>query len=60
MATFLSDRETNTTSNIYSRLSTNPENLVKIGQADSEISLLQAIVKNMKMMKKKESNNSKM
>jgi len=45
MATFLSDRETNTRSNIYSQMSTNPENLVKIGQTDSEISLLQAIVK---------------
>jgi len=31
--------------NIYSRMSTNPENLVKIDLVGSEISLLQALVK---------------
>jgi len=44
----LTDRETNTRMNIYSRMSTNPENLVKIGLVGSEISLLQAIVKKQK------------
>jgi len=41
----LSDGETNTILNIYTNMSTNPENLVKIALAGSEISLLQAIVK---------------
>jgi len=41
----LSERETNTKLNIYSHMTTNPENLVKVGLVDSEISLLQAIVK---------------
>jgi len=40
----LTDRETNTKLNIYSHMSTNPENLVKIGLLVSEISLLQAIL----------------
>ena len=45
MATSLIDRETNTRLNIYSHMSTNPENLVKIGLVGSEITVLQAIVK---------------
>jgi len=45
MATSLEDPETNTLSNIYSNMSINPENLVKIGLVGSAISLLQAIVK---------------
>jgi len=34
-------------------MSTNPENLVRIGLVGWEISLLQAIVKKMEMMKKR-------
>ena len=45
VARSLSDRETNTRLNIYSHMSTNPENLVKIGEVCSEISLLRAIVR---------------
>jgi len=37
--------ETNISLNIYTNMSTNPENLVKNGLLVSEISLLQAIVK---------------
>jgi len=44
----LADPETNTRLNIYTNMSTSPENLVKIGPVVSEISLLQAIVKNKK------------
>jgi len=53
----LTDRETNAKLNIYSRMSTIPENLVKIGLLVSEISLLQAIL--IKEEKKKVSNTSK-
>jgi len=41
----LTNRETNTRLNIYSNMSINPENLVKIGLVVSEISLIQVIVK---------------
>jgi len=41
----LTDPETNIRLNIYTNMSTVPENLVKIGVVVSEISLLQAIVK---------------
>jgi len=53
MATFHSttDRETNTRLNIYNRMPTNSENLVKIDLVVSDISLLQAIVKNEKERK---------
>jgi len=44
----LTDPETNTRLNIYTNISTIPENLVKIGLVVSEISLLQAIVKRRK------------
>jgi len=53
MSTSLSNRETNTRSNIYSHMPTNPENLVKIGLVGSEISLLQAIIKKDEAEKKK-------
>ena len=46
-----SNRETNTRLNIYTNMSTNSENLVKIGLVVSEISLLQAIVKKEKKKK---------
>jgi len=39
------NRETKTRLNIYTNMSTIPENLVKIGLVVSEISLIQAIVK---------------
>ena len=48
----MSDRETNTRLCMYSQMSTNPENLVKILVVDSEISLLQAIVKKEEIKKK--------
>jgi len=51
----LSDRKTNTRLNIYSRLSTSLEDLVKIDLVGSEISLLEAIVKK----RRKESNSSR-
>jgi len=49
----LTDPEINTRMNIYTNMSTNHENLVKIGLVVSEISLLQAIVKKMMVMKEK-------
>jgi len=41
----LIDPETDTRLNVYTNMSTIPENLVKIGRLVSEMSLLQAIVK---------------
>jgi len=41
----LNDPESNTRLNIYTNMSTIPENLVKIGLTVSEICLLKAIVK---------------
>jgi len=41
----ISNHSPNTRMNIYTNVSTTPENLVKIGPVVSEISLLQAIVK---------------
>lgn len=55
MAMSLDRSETNTRLNIYTNMSTIPENLAKIGLVVSEISLLQAIVKR---QKRKESNSS--
>jgi len=51
----LTDPENNTRLNIYAKMSTVPENFVKIGLVVSEISLLQAIVK--KKKNRKESNS---
>jgi len=47
--------ETNTRLNIYTNISTTPENVVKIGLVVSEISLLQVIVKK-RRKNRKESN----
>ena len=46
MATFSRDLKTSSGLIIYSRSSTNPENLIKIVQVDSEIIVLTGIVKN--------------
>jgi len=54
MATSLEQSRNNTRLNTYSYLSTNPENLVTIGVAGSEISLLQAIVKKERKKDEKE------
>ena len=50
----LSHGETNTRSNICSRMSTNPENLKKIRLVGSEISLLQAMKKKVTAVKHKQ------
>jgi len=47
------DMETNTRLNIYTNISTTPENVVKIGLVVSEISLLQVIVKKKERIGKK-------
>jgi len=44
--------ETNTRLNIYTNISTTPENVVKIGLVVSEISLLQVIVKKRRKYRK--------
>jgi len=49
----LTDPETNTRLNIYTNVSTIPENLVKIDLVVSEISLLQAIFKKEERIGKK-------